>query len=338
MGRPLGLGDDTFDLRLPQMTDAQLQLVSSNTISDEFNDIATMSYSIQTFKMVRLISRIKAELYRLPGKVGLSTQPADVQNGLRLELDRWLAESTSVISTTVPESQRLRLSTKLQIHYQGAMALLYQPSQAITHPSEDSLKICFACATKRLQLYETLYDSGALCHSWRTVQDMFLAGATIMYCVSISPAVRNSVSILSLSKDFRACSSMLSVGGEWWPAIRKAKNSLERLSNHILEMLTVASKSDEERRSGRQPFPDDYMPGLETWGAPEATGPNDVQQMLLNVVNHDGILIDFFDDSLTKVLMDGLHDRSGLPDDLDPAFWGQYDHNANLDYQYGGWE
>jgi len=339
MGRPLGLEDDTFDLHLPQMSELQLQLVSSHDSSDEIDDIATLSYSIQTFKMARLVSRIKSELYRLPGKVGFSKDYADTQNELRVELDRWLAESTSIVSMTVPEMQSLRLTTKLQIHYHGAMSLLHQPSQAITHPTEDALRICFSSSTQRLHLYEVLYDSGALCHSWRTVQDMFLAGATIMYCVSISPAVRSSVSILSISKDFRACSSMLSVGGEWWPTIRKAKNSLERLSNSILEMLAVNSESDGNHRAGQQPFPHDYTPNMPIWNAPGVMGPNEVQQTLLNMVNHDGTLIDFFDDSLANALIDGMH-PSEPNGDFDAAFWGEYDQSAHVDQgacQYREW-
>lgn len=341
MGRPLGLGEDTFDVHLPQMSETQIQLVSSHTSSDESDDVATLSYSIQNFKMARLISRIKSDFYRLPGKVGFGKNYVDAQDEVRAELGQWLAESTAIVSTTVPEDQSLRLTTKLQILYHGAMSLLHQPSQAITHPSEDALKICFSSSTNRLHLYEVLYDSGSLCHSWRTVQDMFLAGATIMYCVSISPAVRGSVSILSLSKDFRACSSMLSVGGEWWPTIRKAKNSLERLSNYILEMLAAGSQSDgAEHRVGQQPFPHDYTPNMTNWNPPGIIGRNGVQETLLNVVNHDGTLIDFFDESLTNVLMNGMQDQAGLNSGLDAMFWDGYDQNAHLEqgaYQYGEW-
>lgn len=334
MGRPLGLGDDTFDLHLPQMTEAQLQLVSSRITSEEVDDVATLSYSIQTFKMARLVARIKTGLYHLLSDVALGTNYTDIQNKIHMELDQWLAESTSIVATIVPTSQSFRLTTKLQILYHGAMSLLHQPSQAIMYPSEDAMKICFTSSTKRLHLYESLYDSGALCHSWRTVQDMFLAGATIAYCVSISAAVRSSVSVLSLSKDLRVCSSMLSIGGEWWPTIRKAKNSLERLSNYILEMLAANVQSSEEDRTGRQPFTDDYTPNIGIWNAPGLMGSDNLQQTMTNFVNHDGTLIDFFDDSLTSVFMNS--NRMGLTGNLEPASWdgGAFDHQVHHNFQF----
>lgn len=278
-GRPLGLGDETFDAQLPELSDAQVHLINSHTPSDEFDDIATLSYSIQTFKMAQLVSRIKSSFYRLPAHLDFSLDYTSAQDQLRDELGNWFAESTAIVLGTTDEDQRLRLTTKLQIQYHGAMCLLHQPSQAIALPGDEALKICYSSATQRLHLFELLYDSGVLCHSWRTVQDMFLGSATIMYCVYISAAVRSSVSVISLSKDFRACSSMLSVGGEWWPTIRKAKYSLERLSNYILETLAAKSDSDgAERRVGRQPFSQDHTPDVGSWAGQEVEGPSAVQQ------------------------------------------------------------
>lgn len=321
-GRPLGLGDETFDVQLPELSDAQVQLINNRIPSDEFDDIATLSYSIQTFKMAQLVSKIKFEFYRLPVHLDFSRDFTTAREQLRDELCNWFAESTAIVLGTTDEDQRLRLITKLQIQYHGAMCLLHQPSQAIALPADEALKVCYSSATQRLHLFEVLYDSGVLCHSWRTVQDMFLASATIMYCVYISAAVRSSVSIISLSKDFRACSSMLSVGGEWWPTIRKAKYSLERLSNYILETLADIPESDgAEMRVGRQPFPHDHTPDVANWPEPEISGTNSVQQTFLDVVNHDGRMIDFFDETLTNVLMGEMQANSGF----DTAFWDGFD-------------
>lgn len=321
----MGLGDETFDAQLPELSDAQVQLINSRIPSDEFDDIATLSYSIQTFKMAQLVSRIKSEFYRLPSHLDFSRDYTSAQDQLRGELGNWFVESTAIVLGTVDEDQRIRLTTKLQIQYHGAMCLLHQPSQAIALPGDEALKICYSSATQRLHLFEVLYDSGVLCHSWRTVQDMFLASATIMYCVYISAAVRASVSVISLSKDFRACSSMLSVGGEWWPTIRKAKYSLERLSNYILETLAAKSESDGgEMRVGRPPpFAQDHTPDVSSWaGLPaEISGPNAVQQTFLDVVNHDGRMIDFFDETLTSVLMGEVEANSGF----DTAFWDGFE-------------
>ncbi|KAH8592216.1 fungal-specific transcription factor domain-containing protein [Bisporella sp. PMI_857] len=334
-GRPLGLGDETFDVQLPEISEAQMQLLNSQVPSDEFDDICTMSYSIQTFKMARLISRIKSGFYRLPTHIDFSQDHSFAQDRLRAELANWFVESIAAVSSIFPEHNRTRLATKLKIQYHGAMCLLHQPSQAIALPGDEALKICFSSATKRLHLFEVLYDSGALCHSWRTVQDMFLAGATIMYCVCISPAVRASVSIISLSKDFRACSSMLSVGGEWWPTIRKAKYSLERLSNYILEMLAAKGDSDESQMRARQgPFPQDYIPNIAGWPESISIGPEAVQQTFLDLVNHDGRMIDFFDETLTTVLMDEMQHTTQTEHMFQPQYLEEFDRGM---FEHGTW-
>ncbi|KAL5346010.1 hypothetical protein ACLOAV_009041 [Pseudogymnoascus australis] len=252
--------------------------------------------------MAQLVSKIKSEFYRLPVHLDCSRDYTTARDQLRDELGNWFAESTAIV-----------LLTKT-----NAFVL----SQTIALPGDEALKFCYSSATQRLHLFEVLYDSGVLCHSWRTVQDMFLASATIMYCVYISAAVRSSVSIISLSKDSRACSSMLSVGGEWWPTIRKAKYSLERLSNYILGTLADIPESDgADMRVGRQPFPHDHTPDVASWPEPGISGTNSVQQTFLDVVNHDGRMIDFFDETLTNVLMGEMQANSGF----DTAFWDGFD-------------
>ncbi|RDW61670.1 hypothetical protein BP5796_11562 [Coleophoma crateriformis] len=329
-GRPLGLGDDTFDVQLPDLSKRQSQSMDSQNSSDELADTATLSYSIQSFKMARFISRIKSTFYRLPVYIGNLDGGQDftcIQDQLRDGLGQWLAESLEAVTKDVSADQRLRLTTKLQIQYHGAMCLLHQPSQVIAHPNDSSLQICFSSATKRLRLFETLYDSGALCHSWRTVQDIFLAGATVMYCVFISLAVRQSVSVSTLSRDFRACSSMLSVGGEWWPTVRKAKFSLERLSNHILDMLAETSRSDSaELRLGHQPFPQDYIPpNMLGWPEPETLGFNGIEQTLLNLINHNGSLIDIFDATSMNGLLDGIPEQLQTNHRFDTTIWDGFE-------------
>jgi hypothetical protein len=294
-GRPLGLADDTFDVSLPNNKSpgdlADGSLSASNTA-----DAVTMPYSIQIFKMARYISKIKFGFYRLSSPIDNSLRQAsltDMQSQLRQELDDLLAQSLAVVSATAPPDQRFRLLTKLKIQYHSAMCLLHQPSQAIVRPHEEALQTCFDSAAQRLRLYETLYDSGTLLHSWRTMQDMFLAGATVMYCVSISPKVRRSISLSALARDFRSCSSMLSVGGEWWPMIRKARSSLERLASHTLETFAEKSRSGSDTPHATLHFPVDSNSVINSFeGNLESVA---VENELASFLNSDGPLSNIFD-------------------------------------------
>lgn len=253
-------------------------------------DTVSMPFSIQVFKMAQHISRIKFELYRLPSRpdsVPRSSTLAETQNQIRQELDQWLAEASTAAIAFGPSDQSL--SIKLKIHYHGAMCLLHQPSQAILHPNDQALQTCFESATQRLRLYEALYESGNLYHSWRTVQDVFLAGATIMYCVSISSTVRRSISLSSLARDFRSCSNLLSSGGEWWPRIRNARSSLERLASHTLELFA------EKTRSGTDNLQVHNSSDINNFGGNEAFDSALIENALASVLNHDGQLGNIFD-------------------------------------------
>ena len=327
-GRPLGLGDNTFDVHLPTINPFYLNSPGISTSSSVIADNATMSYSIQIFKMAQYVSKIKVEFYHLPNDHLVRPSPDEFllkQKQLREELSQWLTESSDVVLAALPSDQRLRLSTKLNIQFHSAMCLLHQPSQAIIRPNDEVLQICFESATQRIRLYETLYESGTLCHSWRTVQDMFLAGATVMYCVCMSSNVRRSVSLTSLARDFRSCSSMLSVGGEWWPMIRNARSSLERLASHTLELFA------ERQRSGLDPSP--AMPSLQvdatssnfsTFNNSEGFTSSEIEEALASVLNHDGQLGGIFYSAPIPGFMDEVliydHDSHAYADSFCPNF------------------
>jgi hypothetical protein len=283
-GRPLGIGDNTFDVPLPELDDNDL-------FPGAFaEDTMYLKYSTHGFKMAKILSKIKVNFYHLPNHTtGLANDLRQSQEIVREELNQWLLEVPQVVAATGTD-QQLRLITKLKIQYHTAICLLYQPSQAIIHPDDRSLQICFESATQRLRLYELLYDSGSLIHSFRTVQDMGLAGATAMYCVWMSKSVRKTVPLSTIVRDFRRCSSLLSAGGEWWPVTRKANISLERLANQTLEMLARELRLDIDG-SEIQASPqtqEGHAGGLSS-ASSSYDGPSEsIEEVLAAMLNQDG--------------------------------------------------
>ncbi|KAH6708928.1 transcription factor domain-containing protein [Leptodontidium sp. MPI-SDFR-AT-0119] len=109
-GRPLGIGDDTFDVGLP------IGIASEDpggTVSPaNCADTVSMPFSIQVFKMAQHISRIKFELYRLPSRadsVPRSSTLAATQSQIRHELDQWLAEASTAATAFGPSDQNLSI-------------------------------------------------------------------------------------------------------------------------------------------------------------------------------------------------------------------------------------
>ena len=273
-------------MKLPSLSFEEAAYTDGEVLSNAVGDRESMNYSIHLFKMAQLASRIKTLFYRLsqpPDGTPWATDIAAAQKQLRNDLEQWVAEVPSVV-LFVPAELKLRLTTKLQLHYHGTMCLLHQSSQAIVQPSDQALEMCYYHAAERLRLYESLYESGGLVFSWRTVHDIYLAGTTVMYSVWVSSAVRANISLPVLASICRRCSSLLSVGGEWWPVTRKSKLSLERLASRTIEMFSEKS----------QPLEPPASEPLGSFSYVEAAGdlstawlPEHIEEALTSVLNHD---------------------------------------------------
>jgi hypothetical protein len=120
------------------------------------------------------------------------------------------------------------------------MVLLYQPSQTIPQPSEQSLLICYQCAASRLNACNDLYYAESFYQSWRSVQGIFSSGATMIYCLWTSALVRSTVPLGEAMKDLRTATNLLSVGGEWWPSVKKGKESFARAIDALFRKLDAS--------------------------------------------------------------------------------------------------
>jgi hypothetical protein len=276
--------------------------------------------------MSQHISRIKVLFYRLAKPINpWPTDLAALQNQSRNDLEQWASEVPSVL-LFAPAELKHRLTMKLKLHYHGAMCLLHQSSQAFVQPSDQALKICYDNAAERLRLYETLYEAGDMVYSWRTVHDIFLAGATVMYCVWICTSVRETVSMPTLAGLCRQCSSLLSVAGEWWPTIRKSKSSLERLASHTIEMVAEKSRSSDytsHRVSATSPFHNPNTGLAEAAEPPLNILPENIEEALASVLNHDhgGQLSNIFDGSRDSPFSLDVSNMNGGFNEFDDGFW-----------------
>lgn len=317
-------------MKLPCIGPDEETGASGSISSVDSNDHECMNYSVHLFKMSLLVSKIKTLFYRLsqpsdgtPWATDLST----TQNQLCDDLTQWVSEVPSVV-LFAPEELKLRLTMKLQIHYHGTMCLLYQPSQAIVQTSDQALQICYHHAAERLQLYEKLHESGNLVHSWRTVHDIFLAGTTVMYCLWISTASRENVSLSTLASICSRCSNLLSVAGEWWPVIRKSKQSFERLASHTIEMVaeklrSPASTSD----TPSMPFSADPAHPVHTAESSPGWLPEHMEEAMTSVLNHDhgGNLLHIFGTTTNVAFSGGMFDLNDGSLNFDDEFWTNAD-------------
>ncbi|KAJ9621708.1 hypothetical protein H2203_007197 [Taxawa tesnikishii (nom. ined.)] len=252
--------DHTLDLTLPKVA----AIIPTDDLA--LRDQVYIPYSIIRFQWSNILSQIKRYLYRFPDPAAPPPNDQDVQalqQELRVRLENWLAEGVNIVKA-VPQPERVRLNTKLEMDYHAAMCLLYQPSQVCRRPTNEALQQCLNSAVKRLRLYGLLYEQNHLYMSWPTAHGVFLTGATVLYCIWSSLELRASASLSSLAKDFRLCSSLLAMCGEWWPLIRQGRNSFDRLADLTLRVTAENPNiaSDAPARS-MEPFPGATQPQMD---------------------------------------------------------------------------
>ncbi|KAK1450637.1 fungal specific transcription factor domain-containing protein [Colletotrichum cuscutae] len=289
-GRPLGFRDETFDIMMPEPQLSRTGNTNSlNTIPSSSE--AVLRYAGHQFELDRLISDVKQQLYHLPGDsswFSMPRNPTDQQGRIKQELVNWWREVSeeSFDFPGVDNRQRRIWKLKLKIKYHTTMVMLYQPSQVIRNPPPESLQICFNNASSILQDYQMLHDMQGLHHGWRTVQNIFAAGATLIYSFWTCPIVRQSASTADLSKSLRACSGLLAVGGEWWPSVKRGQRSFGAIVDLTVRKLYTGNMPSKNPRLFMSPSAEDGETAIEnSEGAPvyDATGQqSDLSHIALN--------------------------------------------------------
>ncbi|KAL2851210.1 hypothetical protein BJX68DRAFT_266117 [Aspergillus pseudodeflectus] len=263
-GRPLGIRDETFDIRMPEVADLSAEepiqmpagLAGSGWDRRLPDDLRV---TIHRFKLDRYISEIKMLFYHLPTGGGIFNWPTDPlaeQLRIKCALDTWLAELKHICPSpdmpgeeTTPRSRRIRL--KLEVLYHGALALLYQPSQACPSPPRSALLQCYRCSSERIRIYNHLNNDENLYYNWRNIHGIFSSGASIVYCFWASPEIQSMIPFTEALRDLRVCSNLLSIGGQWWPSVRNGKDNFDRIVDLTIKRLSYLHNADHPSKRRR---------------------------------------------------------------------------------------
>ncbi|KAL4747765.1 fungal-specific transcription factor domain-containing protein [Aspergillus terricola var. indicus] len=263
-GRPLGIRDETFDLRMPSLADIpmepELRVDGLNGQYIRFpEDIAL---SIHRFKLDRHISEIKILFYHLPTEGRVFHWPADhsaEQARIKASLDEWLAEvkQVGIVSDAhhhdAAEPAKIRLKRlRLEVLYHGAVTLLYQPSQACPSPTHSALLQCYRSSSERIHIYNHLNNEESLYYNWRNIHGIFSSGATIVYCLWASPEIQLIVPFADALRDLRVCSNLLSIGGQWWGSVRNGRDNFDRIVDLTIKRLSRLRGDSSSSESQRQ--------------------------------------------------------------------------------------
>ncbi|KAL2831339.1 hypothetical protein BJY01DRAFT_108442 [Aspergillus pseudoustus] len=266
-GRPLGIRDETFDIRMPKIPDLSsdelFQMATGLTGAGWHRQLSDdLRVSIHRFKLDRYISEIKLLFYHLPtdGRVfKWPAAPLAEQVRIKNALDAWLMEIKHICpSTGMPgeeqevtsRSQCIRL--KMETLYYGAVVLLYQPSQVCPSPSQPALLRCYRCSSERIRIYNHLNNEENLYYNWRNIHGIFSSGASIVYCFWASPEIQSMIPFAEALRDLRVCSNLLSIGGQWWPSVRNGKDNFDKIVDLTIKRLSHLRNLETSSKRRRQ--------------------------------------------------------------------------------------
>ncbi|KAF7503393.1 hypothetical protein GJ744_003915 [Endocarpon pusillum] len=243
MGRPLGIMDEQCDLRFP--LDVNDDDLGSNrqTLGQTNESLTKMSSAIHLCKLATLNSEIKCVLYCVDRVYPPYTTPAIT------DLVKWKEDMLGRLhqwKEDIPQhpqgSPRCGTNLICEIKYHELVMLLCRPNPRIEHPSKMSLRECFSSAIECSTLYHKLYASSTLQYSWLSINSLFLCVIINFYCVWAPDGVADEVDFETLARALRCTSDVLSATGEYWPAAKRSRDVLDRVSTATLRRFTQKNK------------------------------------------------------------------------------------------------
>lgn len=236
LGRPMCISDRDIDVDLPANVSEDIDDDSEILSALQINrGMTSMSAAIHIFRLARLESKIYSCVHRVDRPI------SEISMGKIARLRQLIEEWRDQISSSVPYADNdgalahyYTTESYHILHYHQALLLLLLPSLTTFSIDTPDFKLCIASAGQVCQLYKRLHDYQTV-HSYSIIalHATFVAGLTLIYCYVADPTILN----MQLSRDIRACSTVLYVISERWSAARKVRDAFERLLSLTVESL-----------------------------------------------------------------------------------------------------
>lgn len=236
LGLPVSVSDRNIDVTFPAPVPEDIEDEYQMTLALLQDPPASpTSAVIHIFRLAQLESKIYSSIHRVDRRL---TKDFTVKvTRFRRLLDEWkmqIPTAVPVLSDRERESPNSYVDRRYHIlHYHRVMLLLLLPNLTSMASTDDDFKLCISSAGQVAQLYKQLHDhQEMLSYSLIALHATFVAGLTLIYCFLASEyAIFNP----QFSSDVRACSTVLYVISERWPAARKVRDAFERMVSLTVE-------------------------------------------------------------------------------------------------------
>jgi hypothetical protein len=236
LGRPCCVTDREIDVELPANVSDEIEnesdLIAAIERSSQFPyQITALSPAIHIVRVQRIESKIHRTLYRVDKPI-TAIQPYKIAR-LRAELEEWKDHIWDVIPpASEDEAVPYNMFEYHMIQYYKGTLLLLLPFLPSFTPMDPDFRRCAFAAGQVCQLYKLLHDKQQyISYSLLALHASFVAGLVMVYCFSMDKSIFDG----KFSSDIRACSTVLYVIAERWPATRKVKNAFESLVSATVE-------------------------------------------------------------------------------------------------------
>jgi hypothetical protein len=236
LGRPCCVTDREIDVELPANVSDEIEneeeLITAIDRASQFPyQITALSPAIHIVRVQRIESKIHRTLYRVDKPIS-AIQPHKIAR-LRAELEDWKDHIWDVIPPASEDEVIPYNMSEYHLiqYYKGTLLLLLPFLPSLTSMDPD-FRLCAFAAGRVCQLYKLLHDKQQyMSYSLLALHASFVAGLVMVYCFSMDRSIFDG----KFSSDIRACSTVLYVIAERWPATRKVKNAFESLVSATIE-------------------------------------------------------------------------------------------------------
>ncbi|RDW80915.1 hypothetical protein BP5796_05613 [Coleophoma crateriformis] len=232
LGRPHSISERDIDTDLPANVDDDID--DEATLRQAINDSISfpkrstkLSAAIHQIRLKIIESRIHETLYSVRRP---DTVPADEIAILHQQLLDWkenIPDSPQMDS----EEQTHRSRQMHLLHYYKSIRLLYLPRINSFESSPQEFQRCIDAAGQICQLQKQIHHTQTVAWSLLGLHATYLAGLTLIYGFYLS----RSIFDFKFSSDIRACSTVLYIIAERWPAAAKYRDAFEELVANLIE-------------------------------------------------------------------------------------------------------
>ncbi|KAL7628553.1 hypothetical protein AAE478_000068 [Parahypoxylon ruwenzoriense] len=236
VGRPPSISDHDIDTELPldineDTLDEDIIRQAAMRVSNiPVNPPNTLTSFIHRTRLKQIESDIQHNAYRVD-------QPNDVSDvTINMFLDRLNAWKDTIPYETAHYVHRQENAYEgpelYTLHYYRCVRFLLFPQLAKNPVNMHYLKLCADACIGIIMDYRRLHQAFPIGFSALSIQSVFLAGLTLVYCAWLVPS-----NFISVEGPLTDCQILLYIVAERYPSARKYRDVFERIKSAILNLI-----------------------------------------------------------------------------------------------------